>query len=708
MSTFVPISYSYVPTVPRSKSATIRRKPTSKQLSILGKLQHNKLSRAAAADNNGGYESGIQAETGTFYGGGSGSGSGSDDDDLPTIEEILYPALQKKGFTTVDPSSDNTTLVEEVASEEKASFIDYTRLVPSSSGSPDNPIDLLGNDNSSASEAEVDDNSIRAEYAKPDMSFFDGPETAVKSITPAPSFSPDRGHDIDDFPETAPRLQLAEQGASTPDSIPLYNPSSHLSSESLHDRIDIEGFYTRWARSDSTHPQSPSPRQSRTSPENQLSEEDYLSIGRSVVDEHEHEHELVPSVFNTGFFDEGERQQQEVEADEAANETADENNNKNDSQAQKEMNSVATALAAEGVSNVYLSSKEDERPAERQQLLPSRDPSPEPSYDGTRSYNDSHSDDELNNKADSDDDNRKPRPAKRKRPSSCYHGPTPKKRRLPQQKSARQSKPRSKPCRRSPKSHSPFDKGSRAAVVSNPEDQLLSPALSTPQATDRDISPDCCDLDRSFGTVQSTLTEITFRPYSPPDLHSFTAIIRIGHDRPEFSLGYFARLIENMGCIGEIDVHTIKWLPQDMVQLIGLSRLASSRLSPNVKTKGTPSKTGHMHGGAASVRHWHGKVADAGATTSLGSEPSSSDDDSDSSSGDPDPDPSSDEDGCSSEADQGRSSTSKQSRWSGLDEQRLLAYKKEGKSWEWIFDKFPGRTRPAIRTRWNMIRPRGD
>src|ERR1700709_504720 len=34
---------------------------------------------------------------------------------------------------------------------------------------------------------------------------------------------------------------------------------------------------------------------------------------------------------------------------------------------------------------------------------------------------------------------------------------------------------------------------------------------------------------------------------------------------------------------------------------------------------------------------------------------------------------------------------SKQSRWSDLDEPRLLAYKKEGKSWEWIFGQFPSR-----------------
>jgi hypothetical protein len=122
-----------------------------------------------------------------------------------------------------------------------------------------------------------------------------------------------------------------------------------------------------------------------------------------------------------------------------------------------------------------------------------------------------------------------------------------------------------------------------------------------------------------------------------------------------------------------------------MVQLIGLSQLASYRLSPSVTTKGTPPKTGRIHGGARSVRHRYSKAIDAGTTTSLESEPLSSDDDSDSSNSHPDPssdddsdssnshpDPSSDDDGCSSEAEQGR--------WSGLDEQRLLAYKKEGKS----------------------------
>jgi hypothetical protein len=48
----------------------------------------------------------------------------------------------------------------------------------------------------------------------------------------------------------------------------------------------------------------------------------------------------------------------------------------------------------------------------------------------------------------------------------------------------------------------------------------------------------------------------------------------------------------------------------------------------------------------------------------------------------------------STEAEQRRSSTSKHSQWSDLDEQRLLAYKRAN------LGKFPGRTRAAVRTRW--------
>jgi hypothetical protein len=41
--------------------------------------------------------------------------------------------------------------------------------------------------------------------------------------------------------------------------------------------------------------------------------------------------------------------------------------------------------------------------------------------------------------------------------------------------------------------------------------------------------------------------------------------------------------------------------------------------------------------------------------------------------------------------------------WGVLDEQRLLAWKKEGKPWKWIFKKFLGRTPAAVRTRWTMV-----
>jgi hypothetical protein len=74
----------------------------------------------------------ILVETSTFYG-------GSDDEDLLTIEDILYTALQKKGFTTADPEPDNTVLgVEEVASEERGGFIDHSRSASgdNSGGSP--------------------------------------------------------------------------------------------------------------------------------------------------------------------------------------------------------------------------------------------------------------------------------------------------------------------------------------------------------------------------------------------------------------------------------------------------------------------------------------------------------------------------------------------------------------------------------------------
>ena len=83
---------------------------------------------------------------------------------------------------------------------------------------------------------------------------------------------------------------------------------------------------------------------------------------------------------------------------------------------------------------------------------------------------------------------------------------------------------------------------------------------------------------------------------------------------------------------------------------------------------------------ATRIRPQEGRAVDAGTLAPRRSKPSISDDDGGLS--DSDSESSSDDDRCSSENEQGRSSTSKHSPWSKLDEQRLLAYKKEGKPWE--------------------------
>jgi hypothetical protein len=81
---------------------------------------------------------------------------------------------------------------------------------------------------------------------------------------------------------------------------------------------------------------------------------------------------------------------------------------------------AAVALMTRKVGDTYLSSKKDESPG-----LANRDPSLEPSQDKLGS--ESCSDDEFNNNPKSDEDNRRPSPTKRKRPSLSNNSPTQKK-----------------------------------------------------------------------------------------------------------------------------------------------------------------------------------------------------------------------------------------------------------------------------------------
>jgi hypothetical protein len=153
------------------------------------------------------------------------------------------------------------------------------------------------------------------------------------------------------------------------------------------------------------------------------------------------------------------------------------------------------------------------RPANRRQSLPNLDPSPEPSHNEAGSRCDYGSDDELNSSDSARDDEKEPRPAKRKQSSSSHGGPVRKKRMRPlQQSPPRQRRPLSKPHRQYPKSHSPLNQ--RVATNSSADDRLPSPAPSMPQSIDTTIPLDDSSLGRPSRATPPTLTEITFRPHS--------------------------------------------------------------------------------------------------------------------------------------------------------------------------------------------------
>ncbi|CZR56277.1 uncharacterized protein PAC_06165 [Phialocephala subalpina] len=141
-----------------------------------------------------------------------------------------------------------------------------------------NLIVLLGDDDSSASEAEADDGGLRVENAAADEGLLDSPETAIDSTTPAAPSNPDVWHDIDDFLETAQRLRRSAQKPSTFDCMCSHASSSRASSEPLHDHISAAGQCTVRARSKATMSH---PARSRNQPP------DHLPTDRSAGDEHE-------------------------------------------------------------------------------------------------------------------------------------------------------------------------------------------------------------------------------------------------------------------------------------------------------------------------------------------------------------------------------------------------------------------------------------
>ncbi|KUJ06150.1 uncharacterized protein LY89DRAFT_744085 [Mollisia scopiformis] len=320
---------------------------------------------------------------------------------------------------------------------------------------------LLGDSDSSAFKAEVDDSSLCAESAAAIEDLLNSPET---TIAPAPPNS-DMWHDIDDLLETAEHLQRSKPQPSTSNSIrPHTSSSSRASSGPLHDYTSVAGHQSSLCN--------------RALPENQPIYENHLCISKSLANEHELE--VLSSILYIDRVNEEKKQQQELKQkkDEAHGE---------DDGLQQDVNDVA---ATKKVDNTHLSDKGGSpRPAKRQKLLLSHDPLPKLSHNKAKDRSDSDSDDELNdNKAGLKEDSKEPCPMKRKQSSSFHNGPIQKGRKYYlQQRSSQQHRPYSKPHRRSPTLRTPFNQASRVTAVSSAEGRLpslqnLSDGLSTTPA----------------------------------------------------------------------------------------------------------------------------------------------------------------------------------------------------------------------------------
>ena len=340
-----------------------------------------------------------------------------------------------------------------------------------------------------------------------------------------------------------------------PDSLIPHTPSSRLSSEPLHDSISTDSKAT----SPSSSPLIP---HCRASPETQLSQEGHLHPGQGVAEEHK----LFDHVLETLLDDERVRKQQ------AGQEKDEDNSEDGDEGPQQAINIGAPVVTAERAGG-------SPRPANRQQLLPNLDPSPEPSHNEAGSRCGRDSDDELNSSDSAGDDEKEPRPAKRKQPSSSHGGPARKKRRRPlQQSPPRQRRPLSKTHRQCPRSHSPLNQRSRVATSSSAKSRLPSPTPSMLQSIDTKMSLGDSNLSPSSRATSPTLTEITFRRHSA-HCYSFTAVVRDGCDGRGVSLAQVVQLIASTGHVGKIDDFTIKPMEQHSYLLSGFSRHGSSSIT---------------------------------------------------------------------------------------------------------------------------------
>lgn len=145
--------------------------------------------------------------------------------------------------------------------------------------------------------------------------------------------------------------------------------------------------------------------------------------------------------------------------------------------------------------------------------------------------------------------------------------------------------------------------------------------------------------------------------------------------------------------MGKLGDFTIKPLEQESLLLSGVCHSAFQSLPSPTPTLPWHAKAHTPSKDVARTQLVHGRPVRAVAERS-----NTAGDSDDNSLGDSDSDASSDNDGCRSEDEQDGPSPRKNVPWG----------EEEGKPWKWIFKKFPGRTEPAIRTRWTIIQQRAE
>lgn len=218
-------------------------------------------------------------------------------------------------------------------------------------------------------------------------------------------------------------------------------------------------------------------------------------------------------------------------------------------------------------------------------------------------------------------------------------------------------------------------------TASHTKGRFLSPLPPRSAFADARAPSDCDGIGRWSNQTPQKLAHIMLRPVST-SVSFLATIIQDDRNVPTFSYSQSLTLIESeLGNAGHIDSVTIipltlnSWLLTGFLRTLhGKSGLAVSRTA--MKANGT------CNDSESDTRTLRSKAAKIGAIHSMEDERSSEDDD-DSSDNDVD---------------------LSYSRWSLLDDDRLLAYKREGRPWNWIFCRFPRRTEGAVRTRWHMLR----